>query len=94
MKHLHKQKDMDPKDIRIALLRQGKHMQAKIAKELGVRSSSVSNAVDGRMVSHRIRQAIAEKAMIDIKRIWPSVYLYGGGPRKRGRPATKNSRPH
>jgi lambda repressor-like predicted transcriptional regulator len=46
------------------------------------------------MVSHRLRMAVAEAAGIDIQRIWPSTYIYGGGPRKRGRPRKEQNKCH
>lgn len=62
--------------------------QAAIAKRIGVQRQTVYMVINGRAVSHRIRQAIAESVGMDLKRIWPSTYLYGG-PRKPGRPAAE-----
>jgi len=80
-----KLKDMPPAEIRIALLRQGAS-QAAIARELGVSNTSVYQTIEGKLTSHRIREAIAARTGIDLVRIWPSIYLYGSGPRKSGRP--------
>jgi len=81
-----KLKDMSPSEIRIALLRQGKWMQAAIARDLSVSKAAVYRTIEGKLVSHRIRTAIADRTRIDLVRIWPSTYLYGPGPRKSGRP--------
>ncbi len=80
-----KMSDMDPKEIRIALFRVGVS-QSGLARYLGVSVSMVNRVIDGTGVSDRIRKQIAKTIDIDIKRIWPSTYLYGGGPRKAGRP--------
>lgn len=81
-----KSSDIDPKEIRIALLRGG-ISQAAIAKKLDVHPSAVCRIIDGTLVSDRVRRAIAAAIGIDVKRIWPSTYLYGS-PRKPGRPKT------
>ena len=78
--------DMNPKEIRIALIRAGVS-QAAIARELGVAPSAVCRIIDGILISDRVRRAIAAAIGIDIKRIWPSTYLYSS-PRKPGRPKT------
>jgi lambda repressor-like predicted transcriptional regulator len=79
-----KQMDMTPTDIRIAMLKAGV-TQACIARELGVHKGSVLQVLEGRWVSDRIRRKIAERCGLDVARIWPSTYLFGG-PRKPGRP--------
>lgn len=79
--------DMDPVELKIALMRAGVSL-SQVARQVGVRRQSVYLVVNGRAVSHRIRQAIAEAVGMDLKRIWPSTYLYGG-PRKPGRPAAE-----
>lgn len=76
--------DMSPNDIRIEMIRTGV-TQASIARELGVTKEAIYLVIEGRAVSHRIREKIAERIKIDIRRIWPSTYL-AGGPRKAGRP--------
>lgn len=80
--------DMRPRDIRIGFLLQGR-TQSDLARQIGVSHVTISRAIDGFVVSHRIRTAIAEAVKVDIKRIWPSTYLYGGGPLKPGRPFNK-----
>jgi lambda repressor-like predicted transcriptional regulator len=76
--------DMRPHEIRFAMMQAGVH-QAEVARELDVSQNSVHLIIEGKAVSDRIRRKIAEKIGLDIARIWPSVYLYGG-PRKPGRP--------
>lgn len=78
--------DMDPTEIKIAMMRAG-ITQADIGKRLGITRQTVHRVVIGRDVSHRVRQAIAEAIGEDLKRIWPSTYLYKGGPGKPGRPS-------
>jgi len=79
--------DMDPIELKIALMRAGVSL-SRVAREVGVSRQTVYMVVNGRAVSHRIRQAIADAVGMDLKRIWPSTYLYGG-PRKPGRPAAQ-----
>ena len=81
----HKISDMPPQEIKIALFRKG-ISQTSIARDLGVSVPSVHRIIEGKNVSHRIRTAVAEAIGKDLKEIWPSTYLYGGGPRKSGRP--------
>jgi lambda repressor-like predicted transcriptional regulator len=78
--------DMTPAEIRKAMI-DARVTQSGIARSLDppVTPSAVYRVVEGTGVSHRIRLALAEATGIDIKRIWPSVYLFGG-PRKAGRP--------
>lgn len=61
---------MSPKDIRIAMI-QANVTQASIARELGVRGEAVHLIIENKFVSWRIREKIAERIGIDIKRIWP-----------------------
>lgn len=75
---------MRPDDIRIALIRSG-ISQAKLARENGVSPTMINRIVLGLSVSDRVQRAIAGALGIDVKRIWPSIYL-GDGPRKPGRP--------
>ena len=79
--------DMEPTEIRIALMRAGIPQQA-IANKFGVTPSAIARVIDGDSASHRIRQAIANIIGEDIRRIWPSTYILHGGPRKPGRPKT------
>jgi lambda repressor-like predicted transcriptional regulator len=78
------QADMRPTEIRIAMMQAGVN-QSAIARELGVSHTAVRLIIDGKGVSHRIREKIAEQIGIDIRRIWPSTYMFDG-PRKVGRP--------
>ena len=80
--------DMDPTEIKIAMMRAGV-TQTRIAARLGIKRQTVYLVVNHRAVSHRIRTAIAEAIQMDLKRIWPSTYLYAGGPRKPGRPSAE-----
>ena len=84
--------DMSPMDIRIAMLRSGV-TQMDIARELGVAKTAVYLVIEGKAVSHRIREKISERVKIDIRRIWPSTYMFGG-PRKVGRPFNASSNSH
>ncbi len=84
-----KKYDMSPQDIRIALLKR-KETQAGIARLCNVSKTAVYRTIQGKTTSHRIRSAISERTGMDVKAIWPSVYLYGGGPRKKGRPASRH----
>lgn len=84
--------DMSPMDIRIAMLRSGV-TQMDIARELGVAKTAVYLVIEGRAVSNRIREKISERIGIDIRRIWPSTYMFGG-PRKAGRPSNSSANPH
>ena len=77
--------NMKPKDIRHLLL-DADITQAELARELEVSQEAVYQIIEGNYTSDRIRQHIAKKVGVDIKRIWPNPYLYFGGPRKAGRP--------
>jgi len=79
-----KANDMSSIEIKIALLRAGV-TQAQIARKTKVHPSHVSRLVEGTKTNNRVRRVIADAVGIDIKRIWPSMYLYGV-PRKPGRP--------
>ncbi|PKN38998.1 MAG: hypothetical protein CVU62_02020 [Deltaproteobacteria bacterium HGW-Deltaproteobacteria-2] len=81
--------NMKPNDIRKALL-DANVKQASIARDLGVSNETVYSVIEGR-ASHRVREHIAKKIGIDIKRIWPNPYLLGG-PRKAGRPFCQGHR--
>ena len=76
--------DWTPTEIKVALLRKN-ITQAYIAQEAEVSPTSVARVVNSAMTSDKIRRAIAEALGVDVARIWPSVYLQGGPP-KRGRP--------
>jgi lambda repressor-like predicted transcriptional regulator len=77
--------DMPPIELRIAMMR-AQIGQRGLARKLGVSQAAIWRVMQGRSTSHRIRTAIAESVGLDIARIWPSIYIYGGGPRKAGRP--------
>ena len=86
--------NMSSLQIKILLL-ENNITQSEIARSLGVTPQTIWRVIDGRDISHRVRTAIAEAIGKDLKILWPSTYLYGGGPRKRGRPfseETKRSR--
>mgnify|MGYP001093293609 CR=1 FL=1 len=82
---LRKIADMPAEQIKAALLLRG-IAQVDVARSLGVSYSMINKTIEGRSVSHRVRTAIAEAIGKDLKEIWPSTYLYGRGPGKRGRP--------
>lgn len=84
---INKVNDMSPVEIKVALLRAGV-TQAQIARKTKVHPSHVSRLVEGAKTNDRVRHAIADAAGIDIKMIWPSIYLYGT-PRKPGRPKVR-----
>ena len=73
-----------PDEIRIAMLRAG-ISQSELARQNQVSSTMINRVVLGLSVSDRVMRSIADAIGIDIKRIWPSIYLYSG-PRKPGRP--------
>jgi len=79
-------RDMSAQEIRQLLFaaRGGAGAVAEIARDLNVTTSAVSRVITGG-ASDRIRHAIAKKSKTDIRKIWPSIYLYGE-PRKPGRP--------
>ena len=76
--------NMTPKEIR-RLLFEADVSQVEIARAKGVQRSTVYKVIEGQSVSDPVRQCLAEKVGVDIKRIWPDPYLYGAA-RKRGRP--------
>ena len=80
--------DMDPREIWIAMIRAGVG-QKDIGDALGLSRQTVHHVIQGKTVSHRVRKAIADAIGIDLKKLWPSAYLYQDGPRKAGRPSTQ-----
>jgi len=82
-------KNMTPKEIRILLLK-ADITQAELARELKAQQQLIYHVIEGNIVSHRVREHIANRLHIDIKRIWPDPYLYFGGPRKAGRPVCES----
>ena len=85
--------DMDPKEIRVEMARAGVS-QAGLARDLGVSPTMINRTIDGLSVSHEVRNGIAKAVEIPVERIWPSTYIYHGGPRRPGRPfgSTMNSK--
>lgn len=84
-----KARDWTPNEIRKALIDgYGHGAQSAIARELNVTPSAVFHTIEGGSMD-RIRRTIARYARTDVKVIWPSVYLYGDGPRNVGRPKAK-----
>ena len=77
--------DMSPTEIRIKMIQHGV-TQAGIARSIGVSPSMVNRVIDGLAISDRVRRGVAEAIQTDVKRIWPSTYIYGGGPKQPGRP--------
>ena len=87
--------DMSPLEIRIAILRSGT-TQAAIARAAskGGRTCSremVCRVIDGKVVSDRIRRAIADAILIPVEMIWRSYYL-SYKPGRRGRRVSHNNR--
>lgn len=80
--------DMDPIELVIAMKRAGVTQQA-IADALNVSRTAVHLVVYNKATSHRIRKAIAEALCIDLKKIWPSTYLYNCEAKKSGRPSAQ-----
>lgn len=80
--------DMNPQQIRIRILQAGT-TQAEIARKAGVSPSMVYHVIEGNSVSDNVRRVVAESIGMDVKRIWPSTYIFGGGPSKPGRPGHK-----
>lgn len=81
--------NMRPKEIRILLLK-ADITQAELARELEAKQQLIYHVIEGNIVSDRVRQHIAKRLGIDIKRIWPDPYLVYGGPRKAGRPVCES----
>lgn len=80
--------DMTPDEIRIAMIMAGV-TQAELARRNKVRPITINRIIMGLSVSDRVMRSIADAIGIDVKRIWPSVYLHGG-PRKPGRPKSES----
>ena len=66
--------DMTPVEIRVAILR-ASTTQAEIARRVGCSRAMVCQIIDGKLVSDRIRRAIAEAIRIPVENIWRSYYL-------------------
>lgn len=85
---INKTYDMMPDEIRIAMLRAGVS-QAELARRNQVSPTMINRVVMGLSVSERVMRSVADSIGIDIKSIWPSIYLYGS-PRKPGRPKSES----
>jgi len=83
--------DMSPLDIRVAILRAGT-TQAAIARSVGCSRELVCRVIDNKVVSDRVRRAIAAAVGIPAETIWRSYYL-SYTPGRRGRRISKNTRP-
>ncbi len=77
--------DMDPIDIQYKLRKAGV-TQVKLAKDLDKTGGMISQVITGQRNSEEIQRAIATAIGLDVKLIWPSIYILQGGPRKPGRP--------
>jgi len=87
--------DMTPLEIRVAILRAGT-TQAAIARSatgngLTCSKEMVCRVIDGKVVSDRIRRAIAEAIGIPAETIWRSYYL-SYEPGRRGRRVSQDNR--
>jgi lambda repressor-like predicted transcriptional regulator len=82
--------DMTPIEIRVAILR-ALTTQAAIARTAKCSREMVCRVIDGKVVSDRIRRAIADAISIPAERIWRSYYLTYT-PGRRGRHVSTNKR--
>lgn len=87
--------DMTPVEIRVAILRAGT-TQAAIARSASRDGKTcsrelVTRVIDGKVVSDRVRRAIADAISIPAERIWRSYYL-SFEPCRRGRRISQNKR--
>lgn len=76
--------DMPPEEIKIAMIR-ARVSQVSLARQNNVSPITINRVIMGLGVSDRVMRSIAKAVGIDVKRIWPSIYLYSE-PRKPGRP--------
>lgn len=83
--------DMTSIEIRVAMMR-ARTTQAEIARRVGCNRVSVCHVIDGKVVSHRIRLAIAEAIRIPVENIWRSYYL-SCKQDKRGRRISRSNQP-
>lgn len=67
-------RNWDPIDIKYALEKAGSS-QAEIARELSLSRTQVNRVIHQGSPSDRVRRAIAAKIGVDVKRIWPEIYL-------------------
>jgi len=66
--------DMTPIEIRVAILRASR-TQAEISRNAGCSRALVCQVIDGKLVSDRVRRAIADAIHIPVESIWRSYYL-------------------
>ena len=76
--------NMMPDEIRIAMIR-ARITQKELAMRNKVSHTMINRVVMGFSISDRVMRSISDAIKIDIKKIWPSIYLYSK-PRKPGRP--------
>ena len=76
---------MTPLEIRFAIYKVNL-TQAAIARELGLSKTHILYVIDGKRISRRVHAAIAEAINMDIRQIWPDLYLIPGHEPKPGRP--------
>ena len=82
--------DMTPLEIRVAILRSGT-TQAAISRSAGCSRELVCRVIDNKVVSDRIRRAIATAIGVPVERIWRSYYL-SYEPGRRGRRGSQINR--
>lgn len=82
--------DMTPVEIRVAILR-ALTTQAEIARTAKCSREMVCRVIDGKVVSDRVRRAIADAIRIPVENIWRSYYL-SYEPGRRGRRVSQNNR--
>lgn len=82
--------DMTPLEIRVAILRSGT-TQAAIARSAGCSRELICRVIDNKVVSDRIRRAIATAIGVPVERIWRSYYL-SYEPGRRGRRSSQINR--
>lgn len=73
---------MHPEDI-IAQLRKAKNHPSKIARDLKVHTTTVSQVIHGKATSHRVASYIASRIGKSVHQLWPGKYTEPGkrGPR-------------
>lgn len=81
--------DMTPTEIRVAILR-ALTTQAAIARSATCSKEMVCRVIDGKVVSDRIRRAIADAIRIPVENIWRSYYL-SNEPCRRGRRVSRGN---
>ena len=81
---------MNPREIQNILYNKGWSV-TKVAEMCGVSATAVSQTIHGRMVSDKIRSAIARAVRMPVNEIWPGHLLEDGLPKRRGRPSKSAS---